>query len=66
MAGQKTVYTVETADFVLPQPGRDGFEFTGWTGSNGSTPQTAVVIRRGTMGNLSYTANWRELYGGAG
>ena len=63
MTGQKTVYTVETADFVLPQPGRDGFEFTGWTGSNGSTPQTDVVIRRGTMGNLSYTANWRELYG---
>lgn len=35
-----------------------GYAFTGWTGSNGSTPQLEVSIPIGTTGNKTYIANW--------
>lgn len=57
MNGQKTSYTVADS-FTLPTPTRTGYTFTGWTGSNGTTPQKTVTINKGTRGNLSYTANW--------
>ena len=57
MSGQKTSYTVVDS-FTLPQPTRTGYTFTGWTGSNGTTPQKTVTVNKGTRGNLSYTANW--------
>ena len=56
MSGQKTSYTVADS-FTLPTPTRTGYTFTGWTGSNGTTPQKTVTINKGTRGNLSYTAN---------
>lgn len=57
-----TSYNVETATFTLNNPTRDGFVFAGWTGSNGSTPQTSVTIAKGSTGNKSYTANWLRTY----
>ena len=63
MSGQKTSYNIETSTFTLPTPTRNGYDFTGWTGSNGSTPQKTVTITKGSTGNRSYTANWKELYG---
>ena len=57
MSGQKTSYTVADS-FTLPQPTKTGYTFTGWTGSNGTTPQKTVTVNKGTRGNLSYTANW--------
>ena len=57
MSGQKTSYTV-TDSFTLPTPTRTGYTFTGWTGSNGTTPQKTVTVNKGTRGNLNYTANW--------
>lgn len=57
MNGQKTNYTVADS-FTLPQPTKAGYTFTGWTGSNGTTPQKTITIDKGTRGNLSYTANW--------
>ena len=58
MSGQKTSYNVNTATFTLPIPSKTGYTFTGWTGSNSSTPQTSVSIAKGSTGNKSYTANW--------
>ena len=60
MSGQKTSYTVADS-FTLPQPTRIGYTFTGWTGSNGTTPQKTVTVNKGTRGNLSYTANWTQI-----
>ena len=51
-------YNVETDTFKLNNPERTGYEFTGWTGSFGSEPQTEVFIYKGTTGNLTFTANW--------
>ena len=52
-------YTIDTETFTLNNPTREGYTFTGWTGSNGNVPQTSVTITQGTTGNLSYTANWQ-------
>jgi len=53
-------YTIETETFTLVNPAREGYEFMGWTGSNGTTPQMTVTIQKGTYGDLEYTANWKE------
>ena len=53
-----TQYNVETTTFSLINPTKVGYDFVGWTGSNGSTPQTSVSIAKGSTGNKAYTANW--------
>ena len=53
-----TSYTIETETFTLTNPTKQNHTFNGWTGSNGSTPQTEVTIKKGSTGNKSYTANW--------
>ena len=57
MNGQKTSYTVADS-FTLPTPTKTGYTFTGWTGSNGTTPQKTVTVTKGNADNKSYTANW--------
>jgi uncharacterized repeat protein (TIGR02543 family) len=57
ISGQKSTYNIEES-FTLPNPTRTGYTFAGWTGSNGTTPQTNVTIPKGTYGNLTYNANW--------
>lgn len=59
MSGQKISYTVADS-FALPTPTKTGYTFTGWTGSNGTTPQKTVTVNKGTRENLNYTANWQE------
>ena len=51
-------YTLETAAIRLEEPTRTGYTFAGWTGSNGTTPQTDVGIAQGSTGNLYFEANW--------
>ena len=50
-----STYTVEDS-FTLLDPTKTGYDFAGWTGSNGTTPQTSVQVS-GT-GDKEYTANW--------
>lgn len=58
LSGQKTSYNINTDSFTLPTPTKNGYTFTGWTGSNGTTAQKTVAIAKGSTGNKSYTANW--------
>lgn len=51
-------YRTDSAAFTLNNPARTGYDFSGWTGSNGATPQTSVTIATGTTGDLSFKANW--------
>ena len=44
-------------------PVKPGYVFVGWTGSNGSTPQTTVTIPAGEHGDKHYTANWTPVWG---
>ena len=59
VTGQPTTYTIKTDSFTLPTPTKEDYNFLGWTGSNGETPQTIVTITKGTTGDLTYTANWK-------
>ena len=55
-------YSVTQDDFTLTAPTKEGYTFTGWTGSNGDTPQKDVTIKKGTVENLSFKANWSINY----
>ncbi len=56
-----TSYNIETNTFTLNNPTREGYEFIGWTGSNGDIPSKTVSIQTGSVGSKSYTANWKAL-----
>ena len=54
-------YTVENETITLADPTRSGYDFLGWTGSNGDTPQKNVTIAAGSSGEKTYTANWQAI-----
>ena len=51
-----TSYTVES-DITLVNPTREGYDFTGWTGTGLAEPTMSVTIAD-SIGNRSYTATW--------
>ncbi len=64
-------YNIETEEFILRNPTRDGYEFVGWTIVNDEIivdleegeivePKVDVTIVPGTHGNLTFTANWNK------
>ena len=53
-------YTIEDS-FTLNNPVRSGYDFIGWTGSNGEVPQLTVTIAEGTTGELIFNANWSKI-----
>ena len=59
--GQKTSYNIETDSFTLPTPTRNGYTFTGWTGTGLSSATKTVTISKGNTGDKSYTANWTPI-----
>lgn len=52
-----TSYTYDDATQIFG-PFRTGYDFAGWTGSNGNTPETTVTIPEHSHGDMFYTANW--------
>ena len=57
VAGNPTNYTVEDA-VTLVNPTKDGYNFTGWTGTGLTEATTTVTIAKGSTGDRTYTANW--------
>lgn len=53
-----TTYSQLSETFQLAAPQRPGYNFLGWTGSNGDVPQPIVQIATGSTGDKNYTANW--------
>lgn len=53
-------YTIETADFTLNKPTRDGYSFAGWTGTGISSATEELTIKKGSTGNKTFTASWKE------
>ena len=51
------LYNVES-EITLSKPKKPGYNFNGWIGSNGDTPELDVIILTGSHGDLSYTATW--------
>ncbi len=62
--GNPDSYTVETDTFVLNNPTKSGYIFTGWSGT-GLTGEgnMSVAVEKGSMGDRVYTAHW--FYDGA-
>ena len=57
-----TTYNVNTGFFMLNNPTREGYAFTGWTGTDVvNPPNKYVYIQQGYIGDRSYTANWVDV-----
>ena len=54
-------YTIETETFKLNNPTKDGYNFTGWTSENNSTPSLEVSISKGSTGNKTFTAVYEKI-----
>lgn len=53
-------YSSNSEEFCLHTPVKEGFEFVGWTGSNGDAPEKVVTLPDGVFENKHYVANWIE------
>ena len=51
-------YTIETENFTLNNPLKENYEFIGWTYEGVTNPALEVVIEKGSIGELSFTANY--------
>ncbi|MBQ6430572.1 MAG: InlB B-repeat-containing protein [Oscillospiraceae bacterium] len=58
-------YNIESGAITLTNPEREGYAFTGWTGTDLAEATVTVTIPSGSTGNRSYTATWRRLLTGA-
>lgn len=58
VTGNPSSYTVETAAFTLNNPTKTGYTFSGWVGTDVSTPSLTVTVPTNSMGNREYTATW--------
>ena len=59
--GNPTGYSVESAAITLVNPTREGYDFTGWSGTGlTGADNLTVVIPTGSTGDRSYTAHWAK------
>lgn len=58
----QTTYTIESETITLKEPTRDGYTFLGWykTTSDGTSSEKVTSIPKGSTGNLTLTAKWKE------
>ena len=59
LSGQKTDYNINTNNFTLPTPEREGYTFLGWSGTDIDGEKMTVTVSKGSIGERSYTANWQ-------
>ena len=53
------IYTVTTAEFTLVNPVREGYTFTGWSGTGIDGLSVTVTVPAGSTGEREYVANWQ-------
>ena len=54
-----SLFNIESDDFTLPTPTKPGYSFIGWVAGGTSDVYPTVTIKKGTVGNQSYTARWK-------
>lgn len=59
VSGNRDFYLAGTDTFTLNNPTREGYTFSGWTGSNGNSPSTNIKISKGDVGNKKFVANYK-------
>ena len=60
LSNAPTQYNKNSGTITIPRPNRDGYRFTGWTGTDLTEKTLDVVIPAGSTGDRKYTANWVE------
>lgn len=60
VSSNPTSYTIETNDFKINNPTKEGYTFTGWIGTELTESTKNLVIKKGSIGNREYTATWTE------
>lgn len=60
LSNAPTQYDKNSGTITLPRPTRDGYRFTGWTGTDLTEKTLDVVIPAGSTGDREYTAKWVE------
>ncbi|MBR0150593.1 MAG: InlB B-repeat-containing protein, partial [Synergistaceae bacterium] len=60
-ADNSASYTVETASFTLANPTREGYNFTGWTGTGIEGTSSSVSLPKGSTGDRTYTATFSPI-----
>lgn len=53
-------YTIETPDFTLTNPTKPGYAFKGWQVGDESTVAQTVEIKKGTTGDMTFTAKFEQ------
>ena len=51
-------YNTTTETITLNNPSKTGYNFVGWTGSNGDVPQITVKIETGSIGDKTFIASY--------
>ena len=51
-------YTVESENFTLPHPEKEGATFIGWTASDDETPKYDYTVAKGSLGNKVFVAHY--------
>ncbi|MCR0248129.1 MAG: InlB B-repeat-containing protein [Clostridium sp.] len=59
--GNPSTYKVTDNDIKLAEPTKKGYTFEGWTGTDISETSKDVTISKGSVGNRTYTANWKAI-----
>lgn len=54
-------YTIESETITIEEPTRNGYDFLGWTWDGQSTAVKSPSIKKGSIGNITYTANWKAV-----
>lgn len=57
----KTTYLMNTEDFTLNNPTKDGYRFLGWEGTDLTDITKEVTISKGSKGDRIYTAKWEKI-----
>lgn len=60
LSNAPTQYNKNSGTITIPRPTRDGYRFTGWTGTDLTEKTLDVVIPAGSTGDREYTAKWVE------
>lgn len=60
-ATNPSIFFENTSTFTLVNPVKKGYDFIGWTGSNGNVPQMTVTVNTGTTENLTFIANYQAV-----